>query len=81
MGRPPVISGLSAQRISTEHVLEGYCSGKRKVCLLTVENSKLQWIILAPSVIFGTLTQRMAGKPGILETEYSLNVKMEDLAK
>lgn len=40
-----VISGNSAQRISAEHVLEGYCTGRRQVCLLTAENSKLQWII------------------------------------
>ena len=51
-----VISGNSAQRINAEHVLEGYQKGRRQVCPLTAENSKLLRIILAPSVIFGTLT-------------------------
>lgn len=72
------ISGNFAQRISAEHVPDSYHKGKRQVCPLTVENSKLPWIILAPSVMFGTLTQ---GMTGILETEYSLNVKMEDIAR
>lgn len=55
--------------------------GTRHVCPLTAEARKLPQIMFTPSAIFGMLMEKMAGEHGILEMEYPLNIKMEDIVK